>query len=326
MRDYFVRFLIAGILGLFISLLFLGVKHSQASTINVAEQTSQWIWPANGVITDTYGSRQGKHKGIDIGGDLDSPIYAVEEGKVSKSYYSDSYGNVIFIKHDSGFETVYAHLNKRLVNEGQKIGRGDTIGLMGTTGDSSGVHLHFELHQTEWTVEKQNAINPVFALGDVAIGESVQGLQKSYAFHKVKDVIVQVKEEELANRHALTESNAIHAGEDIEKTRTKQQETNEKLTYIEHVVQAGETVWAISKKYHTTPEDISRWNELNQYQIVANQKLKIQQQDHQRYIVQQGDTLMSISRKSNVSVQQIRQLNQLPSDMIYPEQVLIIPE
>lgn len=326
MREYIVRFLIAGILGLFISLLFLGVKHSQASTLNVAEQTSQWIWPANGVITDTYGSRQGKHKGIDIGGDLDSPIYAVEEGKVSKSYYSDSYGHVIFIKHHSGFETVYAHLNKRLVNEGQQVSRGDTIGLMGSTGDSSGVHLHFELHQSEWTVEKQNAINPVFALGDVAIGESVQGLQKSYAFHKVKDVIVQVKEEELGNKHSLSESNAKLAHEELEKTRTKQQETNKNVNDIEHVVQAGETVWAISQKYHTTPDNISKWNDLNQYQIVANQKLKIKQQNSQQYIVKQGDTLMSISRNNNVSVQQIRQLNQLSSDMIYPEQILIIPE
>ena len=70
------------------------------------------MWPSDGVITDLFGTRQGHHKGIDIAAPLGSHVYAVENGIVSKSYYSDTYGNVVFIKHDNQIETVYAHLKE----------------------------------------------------------------------------------------------------------------------------------------------------------------------------------------------------------------------
>ena len=112
MRDYIKRLIIAGIMALCISLLFLGGKHSQAEEISFKDKTNHWIWPSDGLITDTFGTRHGNHNGIDIAGPYGSPIYTVDDGVVTKAYYSYSYGNVIFIKHDNGLETVYAHLNK----------------------------------------------------------------------------------------------------------------------------------------------------------------------------------------------------------------------
>ena len=82
------------------------------------------MWPSDGVITDSYGTRNGDHKGIDIAAPFGSSIYAVESGIVSKSYYSDTYGNVVFIKHDNQIETVYAHLKERTVLEGARVGQG----------------------------------------------------------------------------------------------------------------------------------------------------------------------------------------------------------
>jgi len=76
--------------------------------LNSSMPKEEWIWPADGIISDTFGTRQGKHKGIDIAGKLNSPIFSVDNGVVEKSYYSNSYGNVIFINHQSNYVTVYA--------------------------------------------------------------------------------------------------------------------------------------------------------------------------------------------------------------------------
>ena len=115
MLDYIKRILIAGIVALCISLLFLGGRQAgRQESINIEEVTSEWIWPADGVITDTYGTRNGSHKGIDIAGAPGTPVYAVDGGKVTKSYYSSTYGHVVFVEHPNQLETVYAHLQEKI--------------------------------------------------------------------------------------------------------------------------------------------------------------------------------------------------------------------
>jgi murein DD-endopeptidase MepM/ murein hydrolase activator NlpD len=238
MRDYIRRLLIAAIMALCVSLLFLGGKQTEASMKDSQEIKAGWIWPTDGVVSDTYGTRHGTHKGIDIAGNLNSPIVAVEDGVVGKSYYSKTYGNVVFIKHPNNFVTVYAHLNNRLVNEGQEIIQGDRIGTMGRTGESTGVHLHFESHQIEWTYDKKNAIDPERLLGHADVGVAVKGGMEGAA-------------------ESLAASTNV----------------------------SGDTA---------------------------------------RYIVQAGDTLSSIAVKTNLSVAQLKKVNQLKSDLIMPEQVLVI--
>ncbi|MFT8322662.1 MAG: M23 family metallopeptidase [Bacillus sp. (in: firmicutes)] len=181
MGDYIRRLLIAAIMLLFISLLFLGGRQSEASSFSISERTKDWIWPSEGVISDLYNTRNGHHKGIDIAGDVGSPIYAVDDGIVTKSYLSQSYGNVIFVKHHNGMETVYAHLCERVVKKKEIVEKGEIIGKMGNTGDSTGVHLHFEVHNKKWTASKENAVNPIVALGKVVVGQTVQVNQKKRA-------------------------------------------------------------------------------------------------------------------------------------------------
>lgn len=84
------------------------------------------------------------HTGIDLAGNLNDNVYAYKSGKVISSGWENSYGNCIIIDHGYGVKTRYAHLNKLLVSAGQYISGGQKIGLMGTTGNSTGVHLHFE--------------------------------------------------------------------------------------------------------------------------------------------------------------------------------------
>lgn len=122
--------------------------------------------PANGPITSTFGPRWGEiHYGIDIGKRGASvPVVAAADGYVYRSYYSSSYGNVIFIMHyinGQVYTTVYAHLESRLVSEGQNVSKGQMIGYMGNTGRSFGEHLHFELHRGPWNASKSNAVDPL---------------------------------------------------------------------------------------------------------------------------------------------------------------------
>lgn len=85
------------------------------------------------------------HKGLDFTADVGTPVYATGDGVVKSAYFSDSFGNVIFIDHKFGYETRYAHLSKFNVRRGERIRRGDIIGFVGNTGLSRGPHLHYEV-------------------------------------------------------------------------------------------------------------------------------------------------------------------------------------
>jgi murein DD-endopeptidase MepM/ murein hydrolase activator NlpD len=125
---------------------------------------------ANAVVTSGFGMRWGrKHAGIDfdvVGADT-APVVAAADGIVVRSYYSSSYGNCIIIRHNirgKQYETLYAHLNNRQVKEGQKVSKGQFIGMMGNTGRSTGPHLHFEIHHPHWAAGQPYAVNPALYL------------------------------------------------------------------------------------------------------------------------------------------------------------------
>ncbi len=106
------------------------------------------IWPAHGQISSYFGElRSGghMHKGIDIATYLGANVYAAASGKVIYAGWQSGYGNTIMIHHGSGITTLYGHLEKILARYGQNVDKGDTIGLVGSTGKSTGPHLHYEI-------------------------------------------------------------------------------------------------------------------------------------------------------------------------------------
>ena len=117
-----------------------------------------FIWPAKGILTSGYGWRWGRmHKGIDIAGDIGTPIVAVDAGVVTYAEWNDGgYGYLVEITHDNGSQTIYGHNNKILVQQGQRVAQGQQISEMGSTGFSTGPHLHFEIHPSG-----QGAVNPM---------------------------------------------------------------------------------------------------------------------------------------------------------------------
>jgi len=102
-------------------------------------------WPTSGTITSPFGQRWGKlHAGYDIANSLGTPIKAAKTGTVIQSGSNGAYGISIIIDHGNGFSTMYAHMSQAIVTQGQVVKQGQQIGMMGSTGNSTGNHLHFE--------------------------------------------------------------------------------------------------------------------------------------------------------------------------------------
>jgi murein DD-endopeptidase MepM/ murein hydrolase activator NlpD len=106
----------------------------------------------NLVLTSSYGVRSNPfnghrraHKGIDIPGPVGTPIYATADGVVARSEWASGYGNLVAINHGNGIETRYGHMSKLIVGPNEYVRRGQLIGLMGSTGRSTGSHLHYEV-------------------------------------------------------------------------------------------------------------------------------------------------------------------------------------
>ena len=103
-------------------------------------------WPIVGRITSAYGRRHGgRHTGLDIDGYKGQPVGAAAAGKVITAGWGGGYGKMVVIRHNNGLVTRYAHLSKIEVSVGRSVDRGDLIGLVGSTGHSTGSHLHFEV-------------------------------------------------------------------------------------------------------------------------------------------------------------------------------------
>lgn len=122
--------------------------------------SGSYVWPSSERRVSGYPySPETNHYGIDIGGSMGNPIYAADNGVVVYSGWSTwGYGNVIAVDHGNGMQTIYAHLNTIDVGCGAFVTRGDVIGTMGSTGNSSGPHLHFEMRLNGSRVNPHNYI------------------------------------------------------------------------------------------------------------------------------------------------------------------------
>ncbi|MDQ7014981.1 MAG: M23 family metallopeptidase [Gammaproteobacteria bacterium] len=114
-----------------------------------------WMSSAYGIRTDPFSGKPQMHKGIDFAGKMGSSIYAVASGVVSWAGKRHGYGQLVEIQHGNGYSTRYAHGAKVLVQKGELVSQGQEIAKMGSSGRSTGPHLHFEL------LKKGRQINPV---------------------------------------------------------------------------------------------------------------------------------------------------------------------
>ena len=110
------------------------------------------IAPVRGILTDGFGGRsdpftgeQGVHNAIDISSAVGQPVRAPADGIVVKAEWANGYGNVVYLSHGYGYSTRYGHLSGFGIRPGQRVQRGDVIGYVGSTGRSTGPHLHYEV-------------------------------------------------------------------------------------------------------------------------------------------------------------------------------------
>lgn len=138
--------------------------------LNLTYDGGKMTWPVPGYsrISSYYGTRpdpfgsptQEFHSGIDIPAPRGVNIISAYDGEVAWSYYSNSAGNWVGVDHGDGIYTVYMHMSKRLVSEGDKVKKGDVLGLVGTTGRSTGNHLHFAVRQNGSYVDPLKWVSP----------------------------------------------------------------------------------------------------------------------------------------------------------------------
>lgn len=139
------------------------IKRIQSGEKNIGGSTGTMTWPAEGEITSPFGWRvhpifgtQRLHTGIDIGADYGDAIRAADGGVVIHADWMGGYGNAVIIDHGNGISTLYAHNSQLLVNEGQTVSKGQTVARCGSTGYSTGPHLHFEVRQNGSPVNPLN--------------------------------------------------------------------------------------------------------------------------------------------------------------------------
>jgi len=189
-------------------------------------------------IRSRYGPRRGRaHQGVDLSLKTGEPIYATFSGRVRISQYNrGGYGNLVVIRHDNGLETFYGHLSERMVEPNQWVEAGQVIGLGGSTGRSTGPHLHFETRYYGQSFDPERLID--FKSGTLC--RDVFLLKRSY--FSIYSRASQDFEDEIAN----------------EEQDKKEKAEREAMRY--HKIRSGDTLGAIARKYETTVGNICRLN------------------------------------------------------------------
>jgi len=204
-----------------------------------------YVHPAKYKATSFYGvkRRRGRiHWGIDIPFPEGTPVMAAFDGIVRVSTYNSSYGNVVIIRHNNGLETYYAHFHRRLVNPGESVRAGDTIGLGGNTGRSKGNHLHFEARYLGQHFNPARIIdfqNYKLACDTLFIGGKV------------------------IKTNADPISTITQSGQPIDPSPV----------YI--TIKRGDTLGALAKKYKTTVDRIKKLNNMRSDFLREGQRLRI---------------------------------------------------
>ena len=206
--------------------------------IDLVDSLKSYHYPRVGRINSKYGPRRrGIHQGTDIGLKIGDPVYAVFDGRVRLTqYYRGGYGNLIVLRHDNGLETYYGHLSERLVEENQWVEAGQVIGLGGSTGRSTGPHLHFETRYYGQSFDPERLID--FKSGTLCRDTFL--LKRSY--FSIYSHAGQDFEDEIAN----------------EEQDKKEKAEREAMRY--HRIRSGDTLGAIARKYGTTVTKICRLN------------------------------------------------------------------
>jgi len=214
-------------------------------TLILTDSVSRFTCPYKTKVFSHFGYRKGRsHMGCDLPYPMGTPVAAAFDGKVRIADYRKGYGNVVVIRHDNGLETVYGHLSKINVKADDWVGSGDVIGLGGSTGRSTGPHLHFEARyrglafDPEWIIDFENGL----------LRSDVFMLRRSYM---IADSKYEPQDEDEEENIYLTE----------EQIKAEEERIAKELAAAKyHKIRSGDTLGGLAAKYHTTVNAICRLN------------------------------------------------------------------
>lgn len=206
--------------------------------IDLVDSLKCYHYPHKGSIRSKYGIRhRRRHQGVDIPIKTGDPVYATFNGRVRISEYNrGGYGNLIIVRHDNGLETYYGHLSERLVQSGEWVEAGQIIGLGGSTGRSTGPHLHFETRYYGQAFDPERLID--FESG--ILRRQTFLLKKS--FFDIRSNAGQDFDDEA----------------EVEKADKKEAAERAAVTY--HTIKSGDTLGALARRYGTTVSKLCSLN------------------------------------------------------------------
>lgn len=225
----------------------------ESTVIRLVDSLESYHYPYMGRITSRYGPRRGRaHQGLDIGLKTGDPIYATFDGKVRFSKAAGDYGNLIIIRHNNGLETYYAHLSQRDVEVGDWVVAGQQIGLGGSTGRSTGPHLHFEVRYRGQSFDPERIID--FSTGD---------LRRSELLLRRRHFSIYAKYEQ-----------DFSDEEEVAKQEEAERKAAAAVQY--HTVRSGDTLGALARKYGTSVSRLCQLNGIKSTSILRiGQRLRV---------------------------------------------------
>lgn len=225
----------------------------EATPILLIDSMESYHYPYIGRITSRYGPRRGRaHQGLDISLKTGDPIYATFDGKVRFSKVAGNYGNLVIIRHNNGLETYYAHLSQRDVEVGDWVVAGQQIGLGGSTGRSTGPHLHYEVRYKGQSFDPERIID--FSSGN---------LRRAELLLKRRHFSIYAKYEQ-----------DFDAEVEVEKIEEAERKAAAAIQY--HTVRSGDILGSIARKYGTTVTRICQLNGIKSTSILRiGQRLRV---------------------------------------------------
>ena len=231
------------------------------NAIALVDSASRFVVPYQTKVFSRFGIRRGRrHQGVDLPLKTGTPVVAVFDGRVRASTYSKGYGNLVIIRHENGLETFYGHLSKREVEVGDWVRAGDEIGLGGSTGRSTGPHLHFETRYQGY------AFDPEW-IADYETGElrkNVFVLRRSYldAHSRYTPESVDEEEEIYADEERIVEEEKRLAAE--------------RAAIRYHIVKNGESLSVIARKEGKSLNAVIKLNPgINPDKLSIGQKIRV---------------------------------------------------
>ena len=216
----------------------------ESISISLVDSLHSYHCPYKGKMSSRFGMRGSRqHQGVDIPLKTGETIYAAFDGKVRFSKNSGGYGNLIVIRHNNGLETYYAHLSTRNVEAGDWVVAGQVIGTGGSTGRSSGPHLHFEVRYYGQVFDPERIFD--FPNGELR-GEELLLKRRHFSIYSKYE------------QNFDEETEAAHQAEAEKKATAKQY----------HTVKKGDTLGAIARKYGTTVNNICNLNNIKSTTIL----------------------------------------------------------